>query len=249
MDKNYYGIVYRTINIINGKSYIGRTCSSLKERKSQHFYDTYKLNKNRIINKAFRKYGWGNFKWEILEYCMNEEDLNEREIYYIKKYKTFIVEKEIIVSKYGYNMSEGGESNKGFKWDILSRKKITGEGNHRFGVKLSEKQKQNLKKKSLGRKNSKEAIENLKKSLKKHHWNRKEMDTNLIVDLFFEGNILKEITEKYNKIKGKNFSRSPFKRKLRNIGLILNAKNQNDYRVKQKKFIKTHKKEKFYQKA
>ena len=96
-------IIYKTVNLINGKIYIGQH----EQTEGEHF-DTY-LGSGTIITNAIKKYGKQNFKKEILEICDNKESLNEREIYWIKFYDS--TNRDI-----GYNVLEGGEgSDKRFR--------------------------------------------------------------------------------------------------------------------------------------
>lgn len=78
--------IYRLINLVNSKSYIG-SAIDLKERFSNYYNINHLLkNYNMNICKALIKYGYPNFKLEILEYCMAENrfDLENK---YIKEYK------------------------------------------------------------------------------------------------------------------------------------------------------------------
>src|SRR5699024_10566995 len=52
------------------------------------------------FQNAILKYGGDNFSWGVLDYCDNN-NLNEKEIYYIKKYDTF---------EKGYNSTIGGNN-------------------------------------------------------------------------------------------------------------------------------------------
>ena len=90
--------VYKHTNKVNGKSYIGQTKhEDLTRRwtggngykKSPHFY------------RAIKKYGWNGFTHEILETGLTKEEADEKEIYYIKHFRT--TEKD-----HGYNMKHGG---------------------------------------------------------------------------------------------------------------------------------------------
>ena len=87
-------IVYRYTNVLNGKMYIGRTNQSLKSRagKNGKGYKTCLRFWNAIC-----KYGWQNFKPEILADNLSFEQSVELEKYYIKKYKTYDDE-------HGYNI-------------------------------------------------------------------------------------------------------------------------------------------------
>lgn len=79
--------VYRWINLLTGKSYVG---SSVNLRK--RFYDYYNLShlekrkNNSIIYSTLLKNGYSNFKLEILEYC-DRLIVRERENYYINLLK------------------------------------------------------------------------------------------------------------------------------------------------------------------
>ena len=83
-------------NLVNGKQYVGQSIH-IKHRWIQH-KNSY--NNNYPISKAIQKYGRDNFKFEIIENCLPEE-LDEKEIYYIKFYNTIVPN--------GYNVTYGGE--------------------------------------------------------------------------------------------------------------------------------------------
>lgn len=88
--------VYRHISP-NGKSYIGITMQS-PERRFQNG-NGYKTQT--AFNRAIQKYGWDNFKHEILEENLTEREACEKEAYYISEvYNSF--------APNGYNSREGG---------------------------------------------------------------------------------------------------------------------------------------------
>jgi hypothetical protein len=93
--------IYKITNIINNKSYIGKTeKSNPEERFKEHIKDSKRNYKNkRPLYEAFKKYGIDNFLFEILE---ETDNANEREIYYISLYNTY---------KEGYNATIGGDGN------------------------------------------------------------------------------------------------------------------------------------------
>lgn len=97
-----YGYIYITTNLINGKKYIG-------QHKSPSFDKSYK-GSGKIIKYAFEKYGWDNFKTEILEECTSEESLNQRERFWIKEYNA-------TESPEFYNLSNGGAGFGGLSGD------------------------------------------------------------------------------------------------------------------------------------
>lgn len=75
-NNNFYGFIYITTNLINGKKYIGQ---------KKGYNDTY-LGSGKILKLAIKKYGRENFKREILDYANSKEELNIKEDYYIHKY-------------------------------------------------------------------------------------------------------------------------------------------------------------------
>lgn len=104
---NKFNVIYKITNIINGKSYIGKT-SSFRKRFHQgyvKFINNPKLYGNKLrsyLFNAFKSYGLDNFEVSILEYDIDPTELNKKEIEYISKYNTFLCD--------GYNMTKGGDS-------------------------------------------------------------------------------------------------------------------------------------------
>lgn len=77
--------IYKIENLINHKVYIGQSIS-IENRLKQHKSD---LKNNRHTNShlqsSWNKYGEENFIFEIIDLC-TEEQLNEKEIYWIEYY-------------------------------------------------------------------------------------------------------------------------------------------------------------------
>ena len=93
--------IYKITNKENGRSYIGQSVNISKRWKT-HINSSYNPDANQYnteFHRTIAKYGPDHFIWEVLEECSKEE-LNDKEIYYIKKYNT--------ISPYGYNYSYGG---------------------------------------------------------------------------------------------------------------------------------------------
>lgn len=99
------GSIYIIKNIINDKVYIGKTYRDLETRLIEHFSDSNKEQYNsRPLYKAFKKYGKENFLIEeIGKY--EEEVLEEKEIYYIQKYNSYVG----FENSNGYNATLGGD--------------------------------------------------------------------------------------------------------------------------------------------
>ena len=95
--------IYKIENLINGKIYIGQAVD-LKRRISEHKRPSRYNNPNRpeykfALSAAIRKYGIGNFSFEIIEEC-KEEELDDKEKYWIQYYNSYYS---------GYNETIGGK--------------------------------------------------------------------------------------------------------------------------------------------
>lgn len=97
MDIGFCGI-YRIINKLNGKSYIGQS-RNITERYNEHLY-----HRGSQIDKEMFDIGKDNFYIEILELCdpNDQKYIDDRERYYISKYNSNN-------QLYGYNISLGGQ--------------------------------------------------------------------------------------------------------------------------------------------
>lgn len=99
----------------SGKSYIGQTVRSIGDRFKQH------VNRARLddklgctyLNAAIKKYGFDNFKHEIL-LEINNELLDEYEIKFIDAYNT--------LEPNGYNLTKGGHTT---QYSEASKKKMS----------------------------------------------------------------------------------------------------------------------------
>ena len=90
--------IYLVTNKLNGHQYVGQSVN-IKRRWMKHKCPS-SITNDRIINKAYRKYGFDNFDYQVIEEC-SEEMLDEREKYWINNLNPV------------YNMNEGGTGNKG----------------------------------------------------------------------------------------------------------------------------------------
>ena len=134
--------IYLWTNVKNGKKYVGQS-SNLRDRYLSflRFDQGYAGSR---INNARKKYNnKSDWKYEVLEYC-TEQELDEREMYYINLYNSV---------NNGYNLSNGGKSIRGFKWNEEQKDKKRGKNHPLYGkpaynkgVPMGEEQKRKLSK-------------------------------------------------------------------------------------------------------
>lgn len=98
--------VYMHTNLINNKKYIGIT--SLKNPHNRWRSDGSGYKRQTRFWNAIQKYGWENFKHEILLKNETKEYAEKVEKCLIRHYKTRNRE-------YGYNITDGGEGVSGWK--------------------------------------------------------------------------------------------------------------------------------------
>ena len=103
-------IIYRILNKINSKQYIGQTTQTLESRINEHFHN----KRNHPLYCAIRRYGTQNFEFSLVDTASNMDELNEKEKYYIKFYDCLWPN--------GYNFHQGGRNH---YQDLETKKKIS----------------------------------------------------------------------------------------------------------------------------
>lgn len=86
-----YGIIYCTTNLVNGKKYIGQ------DSKNDPTY----LGSGQLLQLAIHKYGQENFIKEPIQDCVDKQDLEDSEKYWIDYFNA-------VQSDLFYNISSGG---------------------------------------------------------------------------------------------------------------------------------------------
>lgn len=139
--------IYKITNRVNGKIYVGKTTKGLPERLYEHWRSAkWKKNKT-IIAKAILKYGRDQFLIEQLDRAVTIIELNEKERYWISCLKP------------EYNITEGGSggdtSNSDNFKKAISKRNMKGPNNPmfgrrgiqnpKFGSKMTDQQKQNVR--------------------------------------------------------------------------------------------------------
>lgn len=102
------GNIYIIKNTVNNKVYIGQTRYSIQERFKDHIKNSRYFDNHLYL--AMRKYGIDAFYIEPLEENVEDEKLNEREIFWIEKFDSY---------NKGYNMTIGGEGNKKYDYQKI----------------------------------------------------------------------------------------------------------------------------------
>lgn len=100
------GVIYKITNPI-GRIYIGKTWN-FRKRLVSHRYSVKKKSPHVILINSFRKYGFDEHIFEIIEECENEI-MDEREMYWIKFFDSFNGDNPL-----GMNMTLGGDGQKGY---------------------------------------------------------------------------------------------------------------------------------------
>jgi group I intron endonuclease len=93
-------VVYALCSRINGKIYVGKTIQ-LEERLQQHQRDA-RIDLNRYLANAIRKYGWNDFIVVILAQGVTEKEAFQLE-------KEWIANLDSQNPENGYNLTEGGD--------------------------------------------------------------------------------------------------------------------------------------------
>ena len=205
-----YGIIYRALNTINGKVYIGQTVLSLTERIGDHRRKALSYNSRSHFHSAIKKYGLESFVWEKVDTALSYDELNAKEKLWIKLHNSFD-------PACGYNITKGGRS---FEVTDAFRKKISetglgrklpeheiarrrvamaGVGNHFYGKKHTEEAKQKNREAHVGKKLSKEHVEKcVHRGESNHRAVLKNAQVIEIKRLLNEGVSVADIAKRYN---------------------------------------------------
>lgn len=194
------GIIYKTINLINGKWYIG---------KDEYNNPDY-LGSGKIIKRAIKKYGRENFKKEILDHAYTSFDLAELE-------KKYTIRHNAVRDGMAYNIKEGGFGGNSIAGYTEEERKIFadncrhfGEDNGFFGKSHTKQTKDKISTKNKGKpsafkgknhtKEAKDAISKAKNG--KIYLERRAIKSfqtqSLLQDYIVYGKSLSELASIYN---------------------------------------------------
>ena len=128
MENNY--CVYKHTSP-SEKVYIGITSNSINRR----WQNGCGYKRQGYFYRAIEKYGWDNFRHEILFKNLTKEEAEQKEVELIEYYKSNQRE-------YGYNIATGGLVNSGYSLSEETKRKIS---NAHKGKKLSEEQREKMR--------------------------------------------------------------------------------------------------------
>lgn len=89
--------IYKITNIQNNKVYIGQTIRPIEQRFHRHISDAMNNILDTHFARTIRKYGKDNFIIEEIDNAENQNELNQKEQYWIKYYNSV---------KEGYNETD-----------------------------------------------------------------------------------------------------------------------------------------------
>lgn len=79
--------IYKIVNIINNKVYIGQSICPIEQRFQRHLQDALSGRLDTHLARAIRKYGKENFTIELIDNsATNQEELTRLETYWIQYY-------------------------------------------------------------------------------------------------------------------------------------------------------------------
>lgn len=172
-------VIYKIINKIDGKIYIGQTVQELNTRWIQHKCDAKTRGQNHVLYRAIRKHGIENFEIKMIAKCSSIGEMNHREEYYIKifgclapigynlaigggnKRHTEETKKKISDKKIG--IKTGSTWNKGIPCSDETKRKLSfltsGSKNGMYGKTHTQKARANISAAQKGRKHTAEHVE------------------------------------------------------------------------------------------
>lgn len=148
-DVAYYGCIYK-LTSPSGKCYIGQSWK-IKSRLSVYLHLGVGILRQTKLYNALKKYEPKNFRFEIIDLCETQIEMDNKEIFYIELYDSI---------NSGYNIREGG-----------SRGKLSAETKEKLskahtGGRHSVESKEKMSKSQTGRKHSKETKDKIGKTHK-----------------------------------------------------------------------------------
>lgn len=107
--------IYRIINSQNNKVYIGQTIRPVEQRFKHHINDAMNNILDTHFARAIRQYGPTNFSYLVIDTASTQDELNQKEQYWIKYYNSV---------KDGYNETDAIEKCGGNTYQSKTEKEM-----------------------------------------------------------------------------------------------------------------------------
>jgi group I intron endonuclease len=180
-EKMFY--VYKIINKINNKVYIGKSINPTKRFKAhinlaKNHKGKYECTK---LYRSMRKYGFENFELEVIQSFQIEKDSYDAEIKYIILYKSI---------ENGLNIKPGGNGGS-----------AGGKNHPMWGKKFSEESKNKMSISHIGIKDSEETkkLKSISHSGEKSHFAKlNNENVKIIKDELNNGSTITELAKRFN---------------------------------------------------
>jgi len=165
-------VIYKTINLINSKIYIGKD-----QKNNPNYYGS-----GLYLKRAIKKYGKHNFKKEIIEECDSPKSLEEREIFWIEKLNP------------EYNITKGGTGGDTFTNHPNKNQIRKNKSKALKGHTVTKETREKLRIKNLGKTHSEETKEKIREIVKNNtvrYWKNKKipLETRKKISNTLKGNI------------------------------------------------------------
>jgi len=234
MSSEYF--IYKIINKIDGKFYIGSTCS-IKRRFREHKLHLRKNKHHSIyLQRAWNKYGEVNFDFKVIMECC-KKDIMVYEQNFLDILRPFD-------HQIGYNMNHIVDSRKDRKMSLEARKKMSiakrGKPSPKKGMKATEETKRKLSISHLGQvawNKGKSMSEETKRKLSVNHSGQPAWNKGLtgVMIAWNKGKFMSEETKQKQSIAAKN---RPSNRK----GMHHSKESMYKMSIAKKKYWKSKKK-------
>lgn len=201
----HISVIYRAININNGRFYIGST-NNLERRKREH--KNHRFKDGGAFHAAIIEDGFDAFEWEVLEEC-DDADRDRLERYYIKHFR------DTFGKEWLYNYCDGGKG--GVTHDIH------GENNPCYGKHKTPEQKKHLSLVLTGRPKTLETREKMSEywrnrpksksavAKRSHPISVIKVDTGEIVQFPSKSSMLRELHADMQTLKNGKITRTGYK--------------------------------------
>ncbi len=89
--------IYKITNLVNDKVYIGQSVRGVQQRFHRHIQDAISERLDTHFARAIRKYGPENFVVEVIDTADTQDELNQKEQYWIREFDSI---------RHGYNETD-----------------------------------------------------------------------------------------------------------------------------------------------